>query len=353
MVKKKATETLSKKEKAFLSNARESLKKDIERDEEIYRNYYEEEILEYIEYESVILMQFTEDFITEANKVLQINKFKNSGQLQDFTNIYQLLIGLKQEVINETDDLFMELEESILDAAHNNVKEIMKDISRGYEDRKRVLDIFETEFRKKKINLVKRIINEARQSLDDNLKDSLIKIDEILKMANESLIQINEHLNNIDKEDKDVISVELKPLDKTSIGYLNGNEVECNHLGFYMQRRVMESATIDEIKRSEERLKQTMSGNSIIKNDIIRLEDGKTLTWNGDGFKIDASTITDKAYSYKELNSLAEELGYRLDRCKGDHGVFIQEGKENVIIPQGREIGKGLQLKILKDLNVI
>ena len=61
----------------------------------------------------------------------------------------------------------------------------------------------------------------------------------------------------------------------------------------------------------------------------------------------------DKDYNYKELNSLAEQQGYILDRCNGDHGIFIKKtesGEKLTIIPQGRAIGRGLQLTILKSL---
>lgn len=56
--------------------------------------------------------------------------------------------------------------------------------------------------------------------------------------------------------------------------------------------------------------------------------------------------------SWKELNKLARKVGFEKSRQKGDHGVFKSEnGSEVVIIPQGREIGKGLQKKIIKDLS--
>ena len=61
----------------------------------------------------------------------------------------------------------------------------------------------------------------------------------------------------------------------------------------------------------------------------------------------------EKDYSYKELNALARERGFVLDRQNGDHGIFIKKtdfGEITTIIPQGRAIGKGLQLTILKSL---
>lgn len=53
---------------------------------------------------------------------------------------------------------------------------------------------------------------------------------------------------------------------------------------------------------------------------------------------------------YKELNKVAETNGYSFVRCSGDHGIFKNDAGKIVIIPQGRSIGKGLSIKIQKDL---
>lgn len=53
---------------------------------------------------------------------------------------------------------------------------------------------------------------------------------------------------------------------------------------------------------------------------------------------------------YKDLNKLAMNNNYTMIRAKGSHGIF-SNGKGNIIvIPQGRTIGKGLSLKIQKDI---
>lgn len=53
---------------------------------------------------------------------------------------------------------------------------------------------------------------------------------------------------------------------------------------------------------------------------------------------------------YKDLNKLAINNNYTMIRAKGSHGIF-SNGKGNIIvIPQGRTIGKGLSLKIQKDI---
>lgn len=57
-----------------------------------------------------------------------------------------------------------------------------------------------------------------------------------------------------------------------------------------------------------------------------------------------------KIFSYKELNKLATQAGYVLERQSGDHGQFVKGGK-TVTIPQGRPIGKGLSIKIQKEIN--
>lgn len=58
-----------------------------------------------------------------------------------------------------------------------------------------------------------------------------------------------------------------------------------------------------------------------------------------------------RMYKYQELNKIAEENGFELLRHNGDHGVWSRkEPFATIIIPQGRDIGRGLQNKILKVL---
>lgn len=58
-----------------------------------------------------------------------------------------------------------------------------------------------------------------------------------------------------------------------------------------------------------------------------------------------------KQKTWKELHSLAEEKGWSLVRCRGDHGIYKHPCRTSlVVIPQGRPIGKGLQLLIERSL---
>ena len=56
-------------------------------------------------------------------------------------------------------------------------------------------------------------------------------------------------------------------------------------------------------------------------------------------------------YCYKELNRIAIDKGYSKVRQKGDHGIFRKSDGSVVVIPQGRDIGKGLSIRIQKDCN--
>lgn len=53
---------------------------------------------------------------------------------------------------------------------------------------------------------------------------------------------------------------------------------------------------------------------------------------------------------YKDLNKIANENGFELVRCNGDHGIF-KSSNGMVVIPQGRSIGKGLSIKIQKTID--
>ena len=56
---------------------------------------------------------------------------------------------------------------------------------------------------------------------------------------------------------------------------------------------------------------------------------------------------------YRSLSILAKNKGFDLIRCNGDHGIFRNNKGHVVVIPQGRRIGKGLSIKIQKNLNGI
>ncbi|WP_297521862.1 type II toxin-antitoxin system HicA family toxin [uncultured Clostridium sp.] len=57
-------------------------------------------------------------------------------------------------------------------------------------------------------------------------------------------------------------------------------------------------------------------------------------------------------YKYQELNKIATDNGFILNRITGGHGIFINNSGLVTVIPQGRDIGKGLQIKILKSIGV-
>lgn len=52
-----------------------------------------------------------------------------------------------------------------------------------------------------------------------------------------------------------------------------------------------------------------------------------------------------------ELSSLAQDKGYTYERSNGDHAIYKNKDGLVVIIPQGRNIGKGLSIRIQKDID--
>lgn len=80
-----------------------------------------------------------------------------------------------------------------------------------------------------------------------------------------------------------------------------------------------------------------ISSNKIIKDDLVEC-------------KISEQTIQSHLTDYKDLNSMAKNNGYKYTRSSGGHGIFENESGHIIVIPQGRPIGKGLSLKIQKDI---
>ena len=73
-------------------------------------------------------------------------------------------------------------------------------------------------------------------------------------------------------------------------------------------------------------------------------------------FDIDDIKGTHKSFksrNWKELNKIAKKNGFIHVRDNGDHGIFINsDADRTIIIPQGRDIGKGLQIKIMKTIEL-
>lgn len=70
--------------------------------------------------------------------------------------------------------------------------------------------------------------------------------------------------------------------------------------------------------------------------------------------KIEDNNITSNIYKHRSWNDLEREAknkGYTLKRCHGDHGIYENKDGLIVVIPRGREIGKGLQIRIMKRLS--
>lgn len=70
--------------------------------------------------------------------------------------------------------------------------------------------------------------------------------------------------------------------------------------------------------------------------------------------KIEGNNITSNIYKHRSWNDLEREAknkGYILKRCHGDHGIYENKDGLIVVIPRGREIGKGLQIRIMKRLS--
>lgn len=352
MAKKKVTETLSKSEKEFLSDIREILKKDLVMDYDKLKEYSEDEIIRYGEYETDLINRIRNTFVEEANNIFQIKRFTEFKQFTNFVDMYQILNGLKQDLEIETAKFVDDARDFLNETIEEDIELILSRIKGKYGATERSINNFKEDMVKRKHKTKDRVMNEFKELVNVHFQDVIKTVDDILEMAANMLYEINDYIKTIEYEDKDLLYIKLIETDKVKRIAINNNLIKVNVLGCYMHRKIAVDVNKEEIKEIEQNLKNIMGEHNIIESDNIKFENGRVMKWNGKRFDIDNSKVTDKSYSYKELNRLAEELGYKLDRSKGDHAIYIQKGKDNVVIPQ-KVLGKGLQLKILKDLNVI
>lgn len=117
-----------------------------------------------------------------------------------------------------------------------------------------------------------------------------------------------------------------------------------NFLQEYLITRTMEET----IYRDKELLEFTKSSIRRYLNDMKneQINENQLDTEINHLFRNNESTI----YDYKELNKLANDFGFEATRQAGSHRIFKKSDGTTVVIPQGRAIGKGLNLKIQKDI---
>lgn len=60
--------------------------------------------------------------------------------------------------------------------------------------------------------------------------------------------------------------------------------------------------------------------------------------------------IPKNLYNYRDLNKFAENNGFEKIRDNGDHGIFRRLDGSTVVIPQGRNIGRGLSRTLQKKI---
>lgn len=148
-----------------------------------------------------------------------------------------------------------------------------------------------------------------------------------------------------------------------------------NSLMLVLRQNTISCAEIvvsDMIDRYSDRLKQGLSDmydhfqsklefNSLLSfDDSFLFEDDSFLSEIDENFNLyeEAEEYVKSAQykyvgDYKALNKYAISKGFEMVRCKGDHGIFKHRVYGTcVVIPQSRTVGKGLSIKIQKNIDV-
>lgn len=346
----KNSETLSKNEKLILSEFREESK--VQKNElreitdfniNLYLNCLDDNLNIIIEEKILLLNTYLKKLELTKNK-----KFKDFKEdLSELVNNLFLLIRI---------DDWVDLEiESIKKALFKEVNILVKD-DRNYtmfsDLNARLKNIILDEIEKLEKHF-RKIVDDLFELYKTEIVDIEIKNKNstIEYFLNSYLKRLTQSCTFIDENNQE-INISFKRSDTAS-----------RKLFFEFYKNNF-TGNVD--KKSLEKLSQDFN-NLITKNINGVVEKTEYLSIiNEDGLKLSKKINPDgsikysgfennfKNYSYKELNKLALEKGFKLDRQKGDHAIFIKKldtEEKIIIIPQGRVIGKGLQATIIKNLN--
>lgn len=346
----KDSETLSKIEKLFLLRfRRESLdqrNRVIELADfnlNVFTSSLEDNLNNKINTKISILNNFLQNL--ESNKNKNFEDFKND--LSSMVNNLFLLINIDDYVEKELNYIEKEMLKDSLDIIESDKAHLR------YSDFNNRLKIIldeeitklDKKFKKIIINTVELYKNEI---IDIDIKNKKIIINDFLSTY---LARLTECSSFIDKDNQELnILFKRSSTSDKKIFF----ELSQDNFAGSIDKKHLEKLSKD----FNELITKNIAGDiGSTKYFNLRSEDGlkisKTEDENGNitysGFESNF-----KNYSYKELNKLALEKGFVLDRCKGDHGIFIKKLRDEekiIIIPQGRVVGKGLQATIIKSLN--
>lgn len=346
---------LSLKEKEIISKVKKSANHDL-------KNNYIEEITD-------LMLETLIDNFNDLNNLINSFSYRLSIELKkiqelkepmkNISILKELITGINSinaliEFINYSKNYEIQLVYELID---EDIKDIFTiDYSR-VENQRIVPYLKEITFKSSK-TFRKKILNNVIPFIDDIYNEltetaNLIKVD---------LNMINELINNIPKSDTiEDVFLTYEPV-KRDANFINNSIVQINYIYINIKTRFNVS--------SNKKIEVENSINSATKSIIQDLNHDYSIKLNDDNnfeFKLNVNEDNEikitskdnivKNYSWKELNSLAAKKGYVMDRSNGDHGIWIKRdlnssSKKIIIIPQGREIGTGLQRKILKDLGI-
>lgn len=190
------------------------------------------------------------------------------------------------------------------------------------------------------------------RSLEDYI---VFKSKELLEVFRDTIIEASREIHNqiVDSYKRDSVNAIIITLESQC--YLNNLKVDFDRLRKYTELFCKEAFPENQIKYIVDQ---------VIDYSIVEHFDATSKKIYEDGMNILKSRLVKlnfeevelkKAFehtllSWKELEQKILNNNFSLVRQNGDHGIYKNASGQVIVMPRGREIGKGLQIKILKQL---
>ncbi|MGL4990674.1 MAG: type II toxin-antitoxin system HicA family toxin [Sarcina sp.] len=296
-----------------------------------------------------------------------INKYISSPEVKKYINeVLKLSQECKSTITDIISNKFVDFMTPIEDIIQDLFNDLSREIMRRYEEVYKTTNLSDL---KKNLKLISndeihklyedieneilssgKIILEKSNTFDDiytiynNYLTDLEKV--VMKAAKFKILAIINHLEFIQLDTKNYINNIVQSISKEAFD-LYSEEMDRYFLD--TQSFVNNNNLImkDYLKKQTEILD---TDKLIDIDDIIKTFDSWILKTDEEIKESKNKIFTH--YRYQELNKLAQDNGYMLTRVTGGHGIFINDTGLVVVIPQGRDIGKGLQIRILKSIGL-
>ncbi|XZJ89918.1 type II toxin-antitoxin system HicA family toxin (plasmid) [Clostridium perfringens] len=297
--------------------------------------------------------KFNASFIDILNKMEDDLLVEVTNDLLECAQIYE----------NNADCIYIKFKNTIYNEMNKDLPPLLESCRTLKECNESLIDYINF----KQSDITSKILNESLEILNcrnitnEIKKKTLFLKSECEKIANATLniiksevlfemfiLNSNNILNSFTKNSNNILKYYEELVNDYAIRYQNNTHYIIKNC----VSKILDNISFDNLENNLNFLKEARE---LCENDPL-LDEYENYLNNNDSIETFEKIFENNSFknrTWKELNNIAEKKGFKYVRSNGDHGIFKHKNGNIVVIPQGREIGKGLQIKIINDIEYL